>query len=66
VASRVAAALAGESHELIGPLMEGLEHDLLPRDDDAARLLPIRLHSFDAAVENALREWEEREPLAAR
>lgn len=66
VASRVAAALAGEQHELIGPLMEGLSHDLLPRNDDAARLLGVRLHSFDAAVEHALREWEEREPLAAR
>jgi uncharacterized protein YbjT (DUF2867 family) len=66
VASRVAAAVAGEEHELIGPLMEGLSHDLLPRDDDAARLLGVRLHSFDAAVEHALREWEEREPLAAR
>jgi uncharacterized protein YbjT (DUF2867 family) len=66
VASRVAAVVAGEEHELIGPLMEGLSHDLLPRDDDAARLLGVRLHSFDAAVEHALREWEEREPLAAR
>ena len=35
VASRVAAAIAGEAPELIGPLMEGLEHDLLPRDDRA-------------------------------
>jgi uncharacterized protein YbjT (DUF2867 family) len=66
VASRVAAAVAGEEHELIGPLMEGLSHDLLPRDDEAPRLLRVRLHSFDAAVEHALREWEEREPLAAR
>ena len=66
LASRIAAAVAGEDHELIGPLMEGLTHDLLPRDDDAVRLLGVRLHSFDAAVEHALREWEEREPLAAR
>ena len=33
VASRVAAAIAGEDHALIGPLMEGLEGDLLPRDE---------------------------------
>jgi uncharacterized protein YbjT (DUF2867 family) len=66
VASRVAAALAGEDPALIGPLMAGLGTDLLPRDDRAAGLLGVRLHSFDAAVERALRDWEEAEPLAAR
>jgi uncharacterized protein YbjT (DUF2867 family) len=67
VASRVAAVIAGESHDLIGPLMEGLEGDLLPRDDRAAQLMGVRLHSFDAAVERALREWEDSgETLAAR
>jgi uncharacterized protein YbjT (DUF2867 family) len=66
IASRVGAAITGEDHELIGPLMEGLAHDLLPRDDTAPGLLGVRLHSFEAAVERALREWEEREPLAAR
>lgn len=66
VASRVAAAIAGEEHELVGPLMEGLEHDLLPRDDSAAALLGVRRHGFDAAVERALRDWEAAEPLAAR
>jgi uncharacterized protein YbjT (DUF2867 family) len=66
VASRVAAAIAGEDHALIGPLMEALTGDLLPRDDRAAQLLGVRLHSFDAAVEHALREWEAVEPLAAR
>jgi uncharacterized protein YbjT (DUF2867 family) len=64
--SRIAAAVAGEDHELVGPLMEGLRYDLLPRDDRAARLLGVRLHSFDAAVEHALRVWEEHEPLKAR
>ncbi|HEU4656409.1 MAG TPA: NAD(P)H-binding protein [Capillimicrobium sp.] len=65
--SYVAAAVAGETHELIGPLMAGLEGDLLPRDDGAAELLGVRLHRFDAAVERALREWEETgEELAAR
>jgi uncharacterized protein YbjT (DUF2867 family) len=66
IASQVAAAVAGEDPALIEPLMEGLEHDLLPRDDDAAPAFGIRLHSFDAAVERALREWERTEELAAR
>jgi uncharacterized protein YbjT (DUF2867 family) len=66
VASPVAASIAGEDVELIGPLMEGLTGDLLPRDDRVRSLLPVRLHSFDAAVERALREWEAEEELAAR
>jgi uncharacterized protein YbjT (DUF2867 family) len=66
IASRIGAAITGEDHELIGPLMEGLSHDLLPRDNSAAGLLGVRLHTFTAAVERALRVWEEREPLAAR
>jgi uncharacterized protein YbjT (DUF2867 family) len=66
IASRISALIAGEQHELIGPLMQGLDVDLLPRDDRAAQLLGVRLHSLDAAIEHALREWEETEPLAAR
>jgi uncharacterized protein YbjT (DUF2867 family) len=67
VAAPVAAAVAGETPELIGPLMEGLSGDLLPRDMRAPELLGVRLHRFDAAVERALREWEESgEPLGAR
>jgi uncharacterized protein YbjT (DUF2867 family) len=66
VASRVAAAIAGESVELVGPLMEGLDGDLLPRDDRAAALLGVRLHRLDAAIERSLREWEAVEELAAR
>ncbi len=66
IASRVAAAIAGERHELIGPLMAGLSSDLLPRDDTAARLLGVRLHPLDAAIEHALATWEREEPLAAR
>jgi uncharacterized protein YbjT (DUF2867 family) len=68
IASRVAAAIAGEDPELIGPLMGSLETDLLPRDDVAAGLLGVRLHGFDAAVERALRDWEEMAPgtVAAR
>jgi uncharacterized protein YbjT (DUF2867 family) len=66
VASVVAAAIAGEDHALIGPLMEGLDGDLLPRDDRAADLLGVRLHRLDAAIDHALGEWERSEPLAAR
>ena len=66
VASVVAAAIAGEDPALIEPLMESLEHDLLPRDGDAATAFGVRLHRFDAAVERALREWELTEELAAR
>jgi len=66
IASRISALIAGEQHALIGPLMESLQSDLLPRDDRAAELLGVRLHSLDAAIERALREWEMTEPLAAR
>ena len=66
IASRVAAVLAGEDHELIGPLMESLDGDLLPRDDAIQQLLKVRLHSLDAAIEHALRDWESTETLSAR
>jgi hypothetical protein len=46
--------------------MESLEQDLLPRADGAAELLGVRLHSLDAAIEHALREWEAEESLGAR
>ena len=65
LASVVAAAIADEDVGLITPLMESLEYDLLPRHE-AAPAFGIRLHSFDAAVERALREWERVEELAAR
>lgn len=66
VASRIAAAIAGEDPALVGPLMGSLAHDLLARDDRAEQLFGVRPHRFDAAVEHALREWEAFEPLAAR
>jgi uncharacterized protein YbjT (DUF2867 family) len=66
VVAPVAAALAGEEAGFIGPLMESLGGDLLPRDERAPQLLGVRLHRFDRAVERALREWEAGEPLAAR
>jgi hypothetical protein len=64
--ARFAAAIAGEDPGLVLPLMEGLRGDLLPADEDVDELLGVRLHSFDSAVERALAEWEEHEPLAAR
>jgi uncharacterized protein YbjT (DUF2867 family) len=66
IAAPVAAAVAGEDLALVQPLMEGLDGDLLPRDTRAAGLLGVRLHSFDAAVERSLREWEETEQLSGR
>lgn len=66
IASRVSSIIAGEDPALIGPLMESLGEDLLPRDDRALKLLGVRAHSLDAAIEHALREWEAHEPLAAR
>jgi uncharacterized protein YbjT (DUF2867 family) len=66
IAARVAAVLASERAELSLPLMEGLTSDLLAAGSRAPELLDVRLHSFDAAVEHALGEWERVEPLAAR
>lgn len=66
IAARVAAIVAGERYELIGPLMESLDGDLLPADDRAERLLNVRLHRLNSAIEHALAEWERHEPLAAR
>ncbi len=66
IAAPVAARIAGEDPAFVGPLMESLSGDLLARDDRAPELLGVRRHSFDRAVEAALREWESREPLGAR
>lgn len=66
LAAPVAARVAGEDPGFVIPLMESLTTDLLPRDDRAPALLGVRLHSFDRAVERALREWESVEQLRAR
>jgi uncharacterized protein YbjT (DUF2867 family) len=66
VASVVAAAVAAEDPGFITPLMESLESDLLPRDHDAAGAFGVRLHSFESAVERALRDWEQIEEVAAK
>jgi uncharacterized protein YbjT (DUF2867 family) len=66
IASRVSAVIAGEEHALIGPLMAGLETDLLPRPEPALEALGVRPHRLDAAIERALRDWEVVEPLRGR
>jgi len=66
-ASAFVAAVTGQPLELVRPLMQSLESDLLPRDPgEAARLYGIRALRFDRAVERALSEWESLEPLGAR
>jgi uncharacterized protein YbjT (DUF2867 family) len=66
-AAAVVASVTGLDLELVRPLMESLEYDLLPRDDSNAHdVMPIRLRHFDRAVEHALAEWETIQPLAAR
>jgi uncharacterized protein YbjT (DUF2867 family) len=66
VTARVAAAITREDPQLVLRLMESLGVDLIPANDHTAELLGVELHSFDSAVEHALREWEQTEPLAAR
>jgi uncharacterized protein YbjT (DUF2867 family) len=66
-ASAVVAAVTGLDLELVRPLMESLEYDLLPRPDaNAHDVIPIRARHFNRAVEHALAEWESIQPLAAR
>jgi uncharacterized protein YbjT (DUF2867 family) len=66
-ASAVVSAVTDQPLELVRPLMESLESDLLPRDpDEAPRLYGIRPRPFERAVEHALAEWESLEPLGAR
>ena len=66
-ASAFVSAVTGQPLELVRPLMESLERDLLPRDaGEALRLYGIAPLSFERAVERALADWESREELAAR
>ena len=63
----VVAAVTGQPVELVRPLMESLETDLLPRDpEEAPALYGLRPHRFDRAVDHALAEWESTERLGAR
>jgi uncharacterized protein YbjT (DUF2867 family) len=66
-ASAVVSAITGQPVELVRPLMESLESDILPSDpNEAPRLYGIKPRRFDRAVEHALAEWEAAEPLSAR
>ena len=66
LSSAFASRVSGERLELLGPLMGSLHGDLVADDAAARATFSVPLHSFDAAVEHALREWEEIEPLGAR
>jgi uncharacterized protein YbjT (DUF2867 family) len=65
-AAALVARVTGLDLELVRPLMESLEYDLLPRDDQAREIFGVRPRPFSRAVEHALAEWETMQPLAAR
>jgi uncharacterized protein YbjT (DUF2867 family) len=66
-ASAVVAGVTGQPLELVRPLMESLESDILPTDPhEAPRLYGLRPRGFERAVEHALAEWERTEELGAR
>ena len=66
-ASAIVSAVTQQPLELVRPLMESLEYDLLPREaEEAPAMYGIRPLRFDRAVERALAEWETVERLAAR
>jgi uncharacterized protein YbjT (DUF2867 family) len=66
-ASAVVSAIVGQPIELVRPLMESLEHDLLPRPgNDPRPLYGIQPLPFDRAISRALADWESREELSAR
>ena len=64
--SALVSAIAEQPPELVRPLVESLAHDLLPRDDQAARSYGITPRGLDRALDHALGEWERRESLRAR
>jgi uncharacterized protein YbjT (DUF2867 family) len=65
-AAAVVARVTGLDLELVRPLMESLEYDLLPRNMDCVELFGHTPRRFGRAVEHALAEWETMQPLAAR
>src|SRR5215211_5747362 len=66
-ASVVVAAVTEQPLELVRPLMESLESDILPRDPaEGPRIYALSPRGFSTAVEHALAEWEAVEPLGAR
>ena len=65
-AAAVVSAVTGLPLDLVRPLMQSLEHDLLPRNDDARLIYGLTPHPFERALDHALRDWERSEALAAR
>ncbi|MFN2617446.1 MAG: NAD(P)H-binding protein [Thermoleophilaceae bacterium] len=66
-ASAVVSAVSEQPLELVRPLMESLESDIVPRDaEEAPRIYGLRPRHFDRAVEHALAEWETHGSLGAR
>jgi uncharacterized protein YbjT (DUF2867 family) len=66
-ASALVSAIADQPLELVRPLMESLEHELLPRDaHEAMRVLGVRPMALDRAIARALADWEAHERLGAR
>jgi uncharacterized protein YbjT (DUF2867 family) len=66
LSSVLAARVSGQPSELLGPLMGSLNCDLLAADEPARATFGVPLHSFDAAVEHALREMEALERAGSR
>ena len=50
---------------IVRPLIDGLRHDLLANDEPIRRLIPMRLRSYEEAVQEAL-EAERRQAVPAR
>ncbi len=65
-ASAIVSAVTDWPLELVRPLMQSLEHDLLPRNDDARRIYGVKPHPFERALDHALRDWERAGTLTAR
>lgn len=66
-ASAVVSAVTEQPLDLVRPLMESLQHELLPRNaSEAPRMYGLKPLGFDRAVERALAEWERTERLGAR
>ena len=66
LAARVAAAIAGEDPELVLPLMEGLQGDLLAGRRPRRRAAGREPALLRLGRRTRAREWEKFEPLAAR
>jgi uncharacterized protein YbjT (DUF2867 family) len=64
--SALVSAITDQPVELVRPLVESLAHDLLPRDEEAARIYGIATRPLARALDHALAEWERQEPLRAR